>query len=114
MAYRSRSLNVVGYASGFTLWHYRAESADEVLAPGFFASASDMVCAGDMVLVGAPDGALQIYIAEVVPGPIVKGSIERKPGFVRVMPISGTTGGAAAPDSLPTRQIDSGTPAPRQ
>jgi hypothetical protein len=89
MAYRPRDLNVIGYTNGFTLWHYRTGDAAETCAPGFFAAAADMVCAGDMILVSAPDAALQLFVAEAVPGAIVRGTIERQPGFVRVAPMSG-------------------------
>jgi hypothetical protein len=89
MAYRPRDLNVIGYANGFTLWHYRASDAAETCAPGFFAAAADMVCAGDIILVSAPESALQLFVAEAVPGAIVRGTIERQPGVVRVTPMSG-------------------------
>ena len=89
MAYRPRDLNVIGYTNGFTLWHCRARDAAETCAPGFFAGAADMVCAGDIILVSAPESALQLFVAEAVPGAIVRGTIERQPGIVRVTPMSG-------------------------
>jgi hypothetical protein len=100
MAYRPRDLNVIGYTNGFTLWHYRANDAAETCAPAFFAAAADMVCAGDMILVSAPDAALQLFVAEAVPGAIIRGTIERKPGFVRVTPMGGAATGDAPPEAV--------------
>jgi hypothetical protein len=104
MAYRPRDLNVIGYANGFTLWHYRASDAAETCAPGFFAAAADMVCAGDIILVSAPESALQLFVAEAVPGAIVRGTIERRPGIVRVTPMTGL------PPSGSGQQRESATP----
>ena len=58
MSFAARNLSVLAYANGFTLWHYKAELDDHhnVGNPGFFAEAADMMSAGDMVMVSAPDG----------------------------------------------------------
>jgi hypothetical protein len=59
MAFSVRNLSVLAYANGFTLWHYKAASdpLDQVGIPGFFATASDMLTAGDIMMVSASDGA---------------------------------------------------------
>ena len=58
MSFSLRNLCVLAYANGFTLWHYRAEAdaLDEVGGQGFFADASDMLMAGDMMMISARDG----------------------------------------------------------
>jgi hypothetical protein len=50
-----RNLSVLAYANGFTLWHYKAgkDRLDQVS----FADASDMLGAGDLIMVSAADGA---------------------------------------------------------
>lgn len=65
-----RDLSVVGYARGFTLWHYRAgdRRLDDVAAPGFFADAADMLAAGDMVLISARDGGRMAFIGRAKAG----------------------------------------------
>ena len=74
MAFAIRNLSVLAYAQGFTLWHYRAHvqmlsgtlvppaSAAEVMAPGFFDSAADMLAAGDMLLVSTPEAGRLLYV----------------------------------------------------
>jgi hypothetical protein len=54
-----RNLSVLAYANGFTLWHYK--TGTDVLAavkePAYFGDASDMLTAGDMVMLSSKDGA---------------------------------------------------------
>jgi hypothetical protein len=59
MAFSVRNLSVLAYANGFTLWHYKAGSdvLTQVGDRGFFAAASDMLTAGDIMMVSASDGA---------------------------------------------------------
>jgi hypothetical protein len=59
MAFSVRNLSVLAYANGFTLWHYKAVSdvLEQVGDRGFFAAASDMLTAGDIMMVSASDGA---------------------------------------------------------
>ncbi len=59
MAFSVRNLSVLAYANGFTLWHYQAGSdvLEQVGSRGFFVAASDMLTAGDIMMVSAGDGA---------------------------------------------------------
>ena len=59
MAFAVRNLSVLAYASGFTLWHYRADAdlLDDVVADGFFADAADVLASGDIVMISASNGA---------------------------------------------------------
>ena len=51
MAYDSKNLSALGYANGFTLWHYRTtDLAAQVDNAGYFNAASRMVRAGDFIL----------------------------------------------------------------
>lgn len=51
MAYQSKSLSVLAYANGFTLWHYATiDPATDVDTGGYFDGASDMLRTGDMIL----------------------------------------------------------------
>lgn len=58
MSFALRNLCVLAYANGFTLWHYKAgpDVLDNVSEQGFFADASDMLSAGDMIMISARDG----------------------------------------------------------
>ena len=49
MAFDPSALNVIGYAHGFTLWHYRSDDAD-IDDPAYFAPAHDLLRPGDFVL----------------------------------------------------------------
>ena len=49
MAYQSKNLSALGYANGFTLWHYRTDDlAAEVDNVGYFNPASRMIRVGDL------------------------------------------------------------------
>ncbi len=64
MVFAIRNLSVLAYANGFTLWHYKAgkDRLVTVTQPNFFAEASDMLSAGDMIMVSAADGARIITV----------------------------------------------------
>jgi hypothetical protein len=50
MAYLSKDLSVAWYANGTTGWHYTtADTAAQVLAPGYFNAAADMLRVGDTI-----------------------------------------------------------------
>ena len=49
MAFLARQLSVLAYANGFTLWHYRT-SADDLLTPGYFDSAQELLREGDQII----------------------------------------------------------------
>ena len=51
MAYSYNNLSVLGYANGFTLWHYTTtDTADQVDSSGYFNTAVDMLRVGDMII----------------------------------------------------------------
>ncbi len=58
MAFAIRSLSVLAYANGFTLWHYKAggDTLADIGGPGFFAEAADMLAAGDVMMISATAG----------------------------------------------------------
>ena len=64
MAFAIRDLSVLAYAQGFTLWHYKAgpDMLRDVDREGFFDGASDMLAAGDMMLVSSPDGGRMLCV----------------------------------------------------
>ena len=62
MAFELRNLSVLAYANGFTLWHYKAEAKADAGVPGFLDPAADMLSAGDLLMVSAPDGATMLCV----------------------------------------------------
>jgi hypothetical protein len=57
MAFSSRDLSVIGYANGFTLWHFKtSDPARRVGAAEYFNMASHMFRVGDFVIVNAGIG----------------------------------------------------------
>ena len=67
MAYQSKNLSALGYANGFTLWHYRtSDLAAEVDNAGYFNPASRMVRVGDFILLNAGVGATPTHGVVVV------------------------------------------------
>lgn len=66
MTFTIRDLSVLAYANGFTLWHYKSgnDSLAEVASENFFADASDMMAAGDMVMVSGAKACRILCIAQ--------------------------------------------------
>ena len=69
MALAIRNLSVLAYANGFTLWHYKSakDNLQAISSANYLADASDMLTAGDLVMVTATDGAriLCVTLADV-------------------------------------------------
>ena len=58
MAYLSRNLSVIGYANGFTLWHYKSSDASATVdTSGYFNAAADMLRVGDFIFANLNQGA---------------------------------------------------------
>jgi hypothetical protein len=66
MTFAIRNLSVLAYAQGFTLWHYKGAGASlaHIAGQGFFTPAADMLAAGDMMLVSAPEGGRVLFVTE--------------------------------------------------
>jgi hypothetical protein len=56
-------LSVLAYANGFTLWHYRTDTPEDVVTRDFFGSVRDMLTAGDMVLASGAGGGKLVCLA---------------------------------------------------
>ena len=92
MPFAIRNLSVLNYAQGFTSWHYRGHVATmgarltepitmgEVQAPGFFDQARDMLVVGDLIIVSAGDGMVQLWVKEVEGGVVVRRLCSTEPG----------------------------------
>jgi hypothetical protein len=56
MAFQNKSLSVIAYANGFTLWHYAAdETLATITAAGYFNSVKTLMNVGDIVIVNGSD-----------------------------------------------------------
>ena len=58
MAYDSKSLSVLAYANGFTLWHYGTDDTDGTPSNGMFAvnaNAAGVVDVADLTAFGGSD-----------------------------------------------------------
>lgn len=57
MAFLARNLSVIGYANGFTLWHYTTpDPAAAVDSSGYFSAAADMLRVGDFIFANCATG----------------------------------------------------------
>ncbi len=57
MAYQAKNLSVIGYANGFTLWHYTTpDAAAAVDTAGYFNAAADMLRVGDFIFANCATG----------------------------------------------------------
>ena len=65
MAFAIRDLSVLAYANGFTLWHYKTGDASpaDVAERNYFADATDMMAAGDMIMVSGAKGCRMLCVA---------------------------------------------------
>ncbi len=58
MSFSARDLSVIGYANGFTLWHFKtSDPARKVGAESYFNSAAHMFRVGDFILINAGIGS---------------------------------------------------------
>jgi hypothetical protein len=70
MAFSIRDLSVLAYANGFTLWHYKAgpDSLTDIACDDYFADASDMMAAGDMLMISGAKAARILSVAVATEG----------------------------------------------
>lgn len=67
MAYQSKDLSALGYANGFTLWHYRTTDLAAVVDnTGYFNAAGRMLRVGDFILLNAGLGTTPTHGVVVV------------------------------------------------
>ena len=73
MSFAIRDLSVLAYANGFTLWHYKPgdDGLADTAADNFFADASDMMAAGDLVVVSGARGCRLLCVAVADRGEVV-------------------------------------------
>ena len=65
MSFLARELSVLAYANGFTLWHYRT-AADDLLTPGYFDSAQELLREGDQIIANTALGNAPAIVNLVV------------------------------------------------
>jgi hypothetical protein len=72
MAFTIRDLSVLSYANGFTLWHHKAgiDTLADVAGDDYFADASDMMAAGDLILISAAGGCRILCIMHTGAGSV--------------------------------------------
>jgi len=78
MAYDPKSLSVLAYANGFTLWHYRTDDTiGSLFHRGHFDAAHEMLRAGDLIIVGhnyhPPQGKVSTHLVCV--DSVIDGSV---------------------------------------
>jgi hypothetical protein len=73
MAFQIRELSVLGYANGFTLWHYASglDTLGQVAAPGYFAEAEGMLEPNHLVILVAADGVRTMRVLPDRAGPVL-------------------------------------------
>lgn len=75
MAYSSKNLSVLGYANGFTLWHYTTtDVAATVDSSGYLNAAADLLRVGDFIFANTETGgtpAHGIFVVRANSGGVV-------------------------------------------
>lgn len=61
-----RNLSTLGYAVGLTHYAYKAgdQTAAEIMQPGYWSEAADMLAVGDWIFVSGRNYALQLYVMQ--------------------------------------------------
>ena len=77
MAFTIRDLSVLAYANGLTLWHYKVgnDSLAAAACDDYFSDASDMMAAGDMMLISGPKGCRILCIAVANAGKVLSAPV---------------------------------------
>jgi hypothetical protein len=77
MPFSLRALAGLAYGGGFTLWRYRTatDATAVVAAPGYFAAAAHLLRAGDVLLIGASDGAGVLSVVSSQPGSVTTANL---------------------------------------
>lgn len=84
-----RDLAAIQYAIGITHWTYKAgeHTAAQVMKPGYWNEATDMLGSGDWIFVSGHHFALQLYVMQTGPRVVVS-----------LVSAGGTLGNLPAPD----------------
>ena len=83
---KTRDLSVLGYANGFTLWHFvTVDPAMEIQATGYFNEAADMFRPGDLIFANlhqSPNdvSSLLLSITRIDHGNVALGTIGQTEG----------------------------------
>jgi hypothetical protein len=77
MPFLFRDLSVLGYANGFTHWHYRSstDTLAQITAANYFASAGDMLARNDVLFLAGTDGVRQSRVVTAAPGAVTLGPL---------------------------------------
>lgn len=79
--FKSHDLNVLGFANGFTLWHFTTvDTATELQELGYFDEAAEMLRPGDLILVNIQKpnhsvSSLLLSITDINQGNVSLGSV---------------------------------------
>lgn len=81
MAFDPRSLGVLAYAAGFSLWQYRSttDSAATVATPGHMDPVAAMLRPDDLVLVSAADRGLLLHVVSLTGGRVTTAELAAGP-----------------------------------
>ena len=79
-----RDLSVLGYANGFTLWHYITSDKQEIVrGKGYFNEAADMLRPGDLILANSINDdtaeSIMLSVAKISDGLVVAGNLNARP-----------------------------------
>ena len=77
MSYDPRQLSVVGYANGFTLWHFRsADAAADLLSPHYFDAGRELLRVGDFILVNLGEPGTRPHAGILAVASTAAGAVE--------------------------------------
>ncbi len=68
MTFKNSDLSLLNHANGFTLWHYRTDSAlnKTMRDDGYFNHVIGVMNAGDIIIINAADTTSFVRVASVV------------------------------------------------
>ena len=73
MAFQTRNLNVLAYANGWTMWHYKTTDLLEELLDGYFNPVATLMNQNDMIVINAGDQNCIMFVKEINNGNVKLG-----------------------------------------
>lgn len=73
MAFQNRNLNVLAYANGLTMWHYKTTDVVEELLDGYFNPVATLMNQNDMLVINTGDQNCIMFVKEINNGNVKLG-----------------------------------------
>ena len=73
MALQNKNLNIIAYANGWTMWHYKTTDVMEELLDGYFNPVATLMNQNDTLVINAGDQNCIMFVKEINNGNVKLG-----------------------------------------